>query len=136
MEQDIYNRIGKLEDGITDVKVELAQTYKDLINHHKMDEVNSKHYKEELAAIKEATRDKNAGKSHKVVFLLKELWLPFIFKYSIEIRVPPRAFIPFMLSKFPFILHADFSKYPSRCSIFWTASCPNAVRIMFIKPKL
>ena len=41
MEQDIYNRIGKLEDGITDVKVELAQTYKDLINHHKMDEVNS-----------------------------------------------------------------------------------------------
>ena len=63
MEQDIYNRIGKLEDGITDVKVELAQTYKDLINHHKMDEVNSKHYKEELAAIKEATRDKNAGKS-------------------------------------------------------------------------
>ena len=63
MEQDIYNRIGKLEDGITDVKVELAQTYKDLINHHKMDEINSKHYKEELATIKEATRDKNAGKS-------------------------------------------------------------------------
>ena len=63
MEQDIYNRIGKLEDGITDVKVELAQTYKDLINHHKMDEVNSKHYKEELAAIKEATRDKDADKS-------------------------------------------------------------------------
>ena len=63
MEQDIYNRIGKLEDGITDVKVELAQTYKDLINHHKMDEINSKHYKEELAAIKEATRDKNVGKS-------------------------------------------------------------------------
>jgi|TARA_R100001530_G_C4304467_1_gene151359 hypothetical protein len=63
MEQDIYNRIGKLEDGITDVKVELAQTYKDLINHHKMDEINSKHYKEELATIKEATRDKNDGKS-------------------------------------------------------------------------
>ena len=63
MEQDIYNRIGKLEDSITEVKVELAQTYKDLINHHKMDEVNSKHYKEELAAIKEATRDKNADKS-------------------------------------------------------------------------
>ena len=62
MEQDIYNRIGKLEDGITDVKVELAQTYKDLINHHKMDEINSKHYKEELAAIREATKDKNAGK--------------------------------------------------------------------------
>ena len=63
MEQDIYNRIGKLEDSITEVKVELAQTYKDLINHHKMDEVNSKHYKEELAAIKEATRDKDADKS-------------------------------------------------------------------------
>jgi len=63
MEPDIYNRIGKLEDSITDVKVELAQTYKDLINHHKMDEINSKHYKEELAAIKEATRDKNEGKS-------------------------------------------------------------------------
>jgi hypothetical protein len=63
MEQDIYNRIGKLEDSITDVKVNLAQTYKDLINHHKMDEVNSKHYKEELAAIKEATKDKNADKS-------------------------------------------------------------------------
>jgi len=63
MEQDIYNRIGKLEDSITDVKVELAQTYKDLINHHKMDEINSKHYKEELAAIREATKDKNAGKS-------------------------------------------------------------------------
>ena len=60
MEQDIYNRIGKLEDSITEVKVELAQTYKDLINHHKMDEVNSKHYKEELAAINEATRDNNA----------------------------------------------------------------------------
>ena len=63
MEQDIYNRIGKLEDGITDVKVELAQTYKDLINHHKMDEVNSKLYKKELAAIREATKDKYAGKS-------------------------------------------------------------------------
>ena len=62
MEQDIYNRIGKLEDGITDVKVELAQTYKDLINHHKMDEVNSKHYKEELAAIREATKDRYEGK--------------------------------------------------------------------------
>ena len=62
MEPDIYNRIGKLEDSITDVKVELAQTYKDLINHHKMDEVNSKHYKEELAAIREATKDKYAGK--------------------------------------------------------------------------
>ena len=63
MQEDIYNRIGKLEDSITDVKVELAQTYKDLINHHKMDEVNSKHYKEELAAIREATKDKHAGKS-------------------------------------------------------------------------
>jgi len=63
MEPDIYNRIGKLEDSITEVKVELAQTYKDLINHHKMDEINSKHYKEELAVIKEATKDKNAGKS-------------------------------------------------------------------------
>jgi len=63
MEQDIYNRIGKLEDSITDVKVELAQTYKDLINHHKMDEINSKHYKEELATIREATKDKYAGKS-------------------------------------------------------------------------
>ena len=62
MKEDIYNRIGKLEDSITDVKVELAQTYKDLINHHKMDEINSKHYKEELAVIREATKDKNAGK--------------------------------------------------------------------------
>jgi len=63
MEQDIYNRIGKLEDGITDVKVDLAQTYKDLINHHKMDEINSKHYKEALAEIKEATKDQHADKS-------------------------------------------------------------------------
>ena len=63
MEQDIYNRIVKLEDKITDVKVELAQTYKDLINHHKMDEVNSKLYKKELAAIREATKDKYEGKS-------------------------------------------------------------------------
>jgi len=62
MEQDIYNRIGKLEDSITDVKVDLAQTYKDLINHHKMDEINSAHYKEALADIKEATKDQHADK--------------------------------------------------------------------------
>ena len=62
-EKDLYNRIGKLEDNIGDLKVNLAQTYKDLINHHQMDEVNSKIYKEKLAAIEEATKDKDAGKS-------------------------------------------------------------------------
>tara|TARA_R100000306_G_C4370407_1_gene139681 strand:+ start:241 stop:537 length:297 start_codon:yes stop_codon:yes gene_type:complete len=62
-EKDLYKRIGKLEDNISSLKVDLAQTYKDLINHHKMDEVNSKIYKEKLAAIEEATKDKDAGKS-------------------------------------------------------------------------
>jgi len=62
-EKDLYNRIGKLEDSMSEIKVDLAQTYKDLINHHKMDEVNSKIYKEKLAAIEEATKDKDAGKS-------------------------------------------------------------------------
>ena len=62
-EKDLYNRIGKLEDNIGDLKVDLAQTYKDLINHHKMDEINSKIYKEKLLAIEEATKDKDAGKS-------------------------------------------------------------------------
>ena len=62
-ERDLYKRIGKLEDKMTDIKVDLAQTYKDLINHHKMDEINSKIYKEKLLAIEEATKDKDAGKS-------------------------------------------------------------------------
>ena len=62
-EKDLYNRIGKLEDNIGELKVNLAQTYKDLINHHQMDEINSKIYKEKLAAIEEATKDKDAGKS-------------------------------------------------------------------------
>ena len=62
-ERDLYNRIGKLEDAMSDIKVDLAQTYKDLINHHKMDEVNSKIYKEKLSAIEIATKDKDAGKS-------------------------------------------------------------------------
>ena len=62
-EKDLYKRIGKLEDNIGDLKVDLAQTYKDLINHHKMDEINSKIYKEKLAAIEEATKDKDEGKS-------------------------------------------------------------------------
>jgi hypothetical protein len=62
-EKDLYNRIGKLEDSMSEIKIDLAQTYKDLINHHKMDEVNSKIYKEKLAAIEEATKDKDAGKS-------------------------------------------------------------------------
>jgi hypothetical protein len=63
IERDLYKRIGKLEDSMSDIKVDLAQTYKDLINHHQMDEVNSKIYKEKLAAIEEATKDKDAGKS-------------------------------------------------------------------------
>ena len=62
-ERDLYKRIGKLEDSMSEIKVDLAQTYKDLINHHKMDEVNSAIYKEKLAAIEEATKDKDAGKS-------------------------------------------------------------------------
>ena len=62
-ERDLYKRIGKLEDAMSDIKVDLAQTYKDLINHHKMDEVNSKIYKEKLSAIEIATKDKDAGKS-------------------------------------------------------------------------
>ena len=62
-EKDLYKRIRKLEDNIGDLKVDLAQTYKDLINHHKMDEINSKIYKEKLAAIEKATKDKNEGKS-------------------------------------------------------------------------
>ena len=63
IERDLYKRIGKLEDNISDLKVESAQTYKDLINHHKMDEINSKIYKEKLLAIEKATKDKNEGKS-------------------------------------------------------------------------
>ena len=63
IERDLYKRIGKLEDKMSDIKVDLAQTYKDLINHHKMDEINSKLYKEKLLAIEEATKDKDAGKS-------------------------------------------------------------------------
>jgi len=63
IERDLYKRIGKLEDAMSDIKVDLAQTYKDLINHHKMDEVNSKIYKEKLLAIEKATKDKNEGKS-------------------------------------------------------------------------
>jgi len=62
-ERDLYNRIGKLEDKISDIKIDLAQTYKDLIAHHKMDETNSKLYKEKLLAIEAATKDKNVGKS-------------------------------------------------------------------------
>ena len=62
-ERDLYKRIGKLEDKMSDIKVDLAQTYKDLINHHKMDEINSKIYKDKLNAIELATKDKNAGKS-------------------------------------------------------------------------
>ena len=63
IERDLYKRIGKLEDNISALKVESAQTYKDLINHHKMDEINSKIYKEKLLAIEKATKDKNEGKS-------------------------------------------------------------------------
>ena len=63
IERDLYKRIGKLEDKMSDIKVDLAQTYKDLINHLKKDEINSKLYKEKLLAIEEATKDKDAGKS-------------------------------------------------------------------------
>ena len=62
-EKDLYNRIGKLEDNIGDLKVDLAKTYKDLIGHHKMDEANSKYYKEKFATIEAATKDKLADKS-------------------------------------------------------------------------
>ena len=62
-ERDLYKRIGRLEDSMSEIKVDLAQTYKDLINHHQMDEVNSAIYKEKLAAIEEATKDKDAGKT-------------------------------------------------------------------------
>jgi hypothetical protein len=62
-ERDLYKRIGKLEDKMVDIKVDLAQTYKDLIAHHKMDEINSKIYKEKLLVIEAATKDKNEGKS-------------------------------------------------------------------------
>ena len=62
-EKDLYNRIGKLEDGVGALKVDLAQTYKDLIGHHKMDEANSKYYKEKFETIEAATRDKLADKS-------------------------------------------------------------------------
>ncbi len=62
-EKDLYNRIGKLEDGVSDLKVDLAQTYKDLIGHHKMDEANSKYYKEKFETIEAATKDKDADKS-------------------------------------------------------------------------
>jgi len=62
-ERDLYKRIGKLEDKMVGIKVDLAQTYKDLIAHHKMDEINSKIYKEKLLVIEAATKDKNEGKS-------------------------------------------------------------------------
>ena len=74
-EKDLYNRIGKLEDGVGDLKVDLAQTYKDLIGHHKMDEANSKYYKEKFETIEAATRDKLADKS-KVGKLLGQVLTP------------------------------------------------------------
>jgi hypothetical protein len=62
-EKDLYMRIGKLEDGIADLKVEGARTYRDLIGHHEMDKVNSAYMKEALEQLKEATKDPHAGKS-------------------------------------------------------------------------
>jgi len=62
-EKDLYMRIGKLEDGIADLKVESARTYRDLIGHHEMDKVNSAYMKKSLEQLKEATKDPNAGKS-------------------------------------------------------------------------
>jgi len=61
-EKDLYMRIGKLEDGISDIKVEGARTYKDLINHHEMDKINSAYVKGALEELKEATRDPLADK--------------------------------------------------------------------------
>ncbi len=61
-EKDLYKRIGKLEDGIADLKVEGARTYKDLIAHHEMDKVNSAYMKETLEQLKEATKDPHADK--------------------------------------------------------------------------
>ncbi len=61
-EKDLYMRIGKLEDGISDIKVEGAQTYKDLINHHNMDAVHSAYVKEALEELREAAKDPNADK--------------------------------------------------------------------------
>jgi len=61
-EKDLYMRIGKLEDGISDIKVEGARTYKDLINHHEMDKINSAYVKVALEELKEATRDPLADK--------------------------------------------------------------------------
>ena len=62
-EKDLYTRIGKLEDGIADLKVESARTYRDLIGHHEMDKVNSAYMKETLEHLKEATKDPHASKS-------------------------------------------------------------------------
>ena len=62
-EKDLYMRIGKLEDGIADLKVEGARTYRDLIGHHEMDKVNSAYMKESLEQLKEATKDPYAGKT-------------------------------------------------------------------------
>jgi len=61
-EKDLYIRIGKLEDGIADIKVDGARTYKDLINHHEMDKINSAYMKASLEQLKEATKDPMAGK--------------------------------------------------------------------------
>ena len=63
-QKKIYiRRIGKLEDKLEPVsisKVEFSTNrIKILINHHQMDEVNSKIYKEKLSAIEEATKDKD-----------------------------------------------------------------------------
>ena len=55
-EKDLYMRIGKLEDGIADLKVEGARTYRDLIGHHEMDKINSAYMKESLEQLKEATK--------------------------------------------------------------------------------
>ena len=61
-EKDMYSRIGKLEDGIAELKVESARTYKDLIGHHEMDKINSAFFKKSLEELKEATKDPLAGK--------------------------------------------------------------------------
>ena len=62
-EKDLYMRIGKLEDGIADLKVEGARTYRDLIGYHEMDKINSAYMKESLEQLKEATKDPHADKS-------------------------------------------------------------------------
>ncbi len=61
-EKDLYLRIGKLEDGISDIKVDGARTYKDLINHHEMDKINSAYVKEALEELREAAKDPHADK--------------------------------------------------------------------------